>query len=107
MVLLLLQGCVRSSRNLSHRLISFRPKVRMFPELRRTKRVGTFGVAYAGGGTYERCLVDQRTGKVSSFVTNWVGGRKFPVGECQHTVCINIINHLRTTRIVCLSQTIL
>ncbi|KAI2507310.1 glycosyltransferase [Fragilaria crotonensis] len=53
--------------------------VRMFPELRRTKRVGTFGVAYSGGGTYERCMVDPKTGKVSSFVTNWVSDRKYPV----------------------------
>lgn len=55
--------------------------VRMFPELRRTKRVGVFGVAYAGGGTYERCIVDPKTKKVSGFVTRWDGGRKFPVGK--------------------------
>ncbi|KAI2508957.1 glycosyltransferase [Fragilaria crotonensis] len=53
--------------------------VRMFPELRRTKRVGTFGVAYAGGGTYERCMVNPKSGKVATFVTNWIGGRQFPV----------------------------
>ena len=53
----------------------------MFPELRRTKRVGVFGVAYAGGGTYERCIVDPKTKKVSGFVTRWDGGRKFPVGK--------------------------
>ena len=58
----------------------------MFPELRRTKRVGVFGVAYAGGGTYERCIVDPKTKKVSGFVTRWDGGRKFPVGkEFEHT----------------------
>ena len=65
-------------------LFLFSPQlVRMFPELRRTKRVGTFGVAYAGGGTYERCMVNPKSGKVATFVTNWIGGRQFPVGKCQ------------------------
>lgn len=51
----------------------------MFSELRRIQKVGVFGVGYAGGGTFERCIVNPTTGKVAKFVTKWEGGRLYPV----------------------------
>lgn len=53
--------------------------VRLFPGLRETTGVGVFGVGYAGGGTYERCVVSKETGKVSSFLSMWEVDRAYPV----------------------------
>lgn len=46
-------------------------------ELVAIKRVGVFPVGYTGGGEYERCIV--KDGKVVEFLSNYEGGRKFPV----------------------------
>lgn len=52
--------------------------VRIFPQMRKVKRVGLSGVGFSAG-MYERCLVDEKSGNITSFVTAWLGGRKFPV----------------------------
>ncbi|KAJ3141400.1 hypothetical protein HK100_007230 [Physocladia obscura] len=52
--------------------------IRMFRELRKTTGVAVFGVGFAVGH-YERCVVDEETGKVARFATNWVGGRMYAI----------------------------
>jgi hypothetical protein len=52
--------------------------IRLFPELRKTKRASVFGVANSVGA-YERCVVNPKTGKVLRIVSNWKGKRRIPM----------------------------
>jgi galactosylgalactosylxylosylprotein 3-beta-glucuronosyltransferase 3 len=61
--------------------------VRLFNQIRQTKRVGVMGVK-TSVGPYERCVVNSTTGKVHGFVTNWTGNRTYPMdmaGFCFHS----------------------
>lgn len=51
--------------------------LRLFDQIRQTKRVAMSGVIFAGGW-YERCEAGP-DGKVQRFYTGWRGGRKFPM----------------------------
>jgi beta-1,3-glucuronyltransferase len=53
--------------------------LRLFPELRKTKRVSVFNIAFVAAGMYERCAVNKTTGEVAKIISNWQGGRKFPM----------------------------
>ncbi|KAJ3112765.1 Galactosylgalactosylxylosylprotein 3-beta-glucuronosyltransferase 2 [Physocladia obscura] len=53
--------------------------LRLFPALRATRRVSTFPVGFIANGRYERCIVDETTGKISRIASNWVENRAFPI----------------------------
>jgi len=53
--------------------------LRLFDELRKTKRVSIFGMGFTGNANYERCIVDSTTGKVTGVAMNWPPTRKFPM----------------------------
>ena len=66
--------------------------MRLFNELRKTKRVGIFTVGFRGKSLYERCIVNSTTGKVGKIVPS--DARKFPIdmgGFAVHTSVIKSI----------------
>jgi Glycosyltransferase family 43 len=61
--------------------------VRLFNQIRKTKRVGVMGVK-TSVGPYERCLVDSTTGKVQGFATGYQYNRTYAMdmaGFCFHS----------------------
>lgn len=52
--------------------------VRLVNELIQTTAVSVFPVGFTAQRLYERCVVDETSGKIKGFV-GWKGGRKFPV----------------------------
>ena len=54
--------------------------LRLFHEMRSTKRASIGSMAFVGhDGMYERCLVNEKTGKVQKGITNWFPRRPVPV----------------------------
>ncbi|CAB9510161.1 Galactosylgalactosylxylosylprotein 3-beta-glucuronosyltransferase [Seminavis robusta] len=53
--------------------------IQLFHELAYTTHVSVFGTGLPGGSAYERCHVDERTGKVDKLLTTWEAPRTFAV----------------------------
>ena len=55
--------------------------LRLFREIRQTRRISVFTTGFVGSnGMYERCIVNEETGKVKKTVTNFQPhSRKFPI----------------------------
>lgn len=62
--------------------------MRIFDNLRLTQRIGVLPVGYRGGGHYERCIVNAKTGSVDALVEKVPTKRMFPMdmaGLVYHT----------------------
>lgn len=65
--------------------------IRLFDEIRKTKRVSVFAVAFLAGGYYQRCQVDRETGRVEKLLTNWGQSRRFPIDMGQLAIHTTVI----------------
>jgi hypothetical protein len=72
--------------------------IRLFNGLRQLQpgRVGVFGVAFVGGGMYDRCIVNATTGLVHAILSNWHGPQKPKWRHILETFhVIKYVNHTR------------
>lgn len=65
--------------------------IRLFDELRKTQKVGIFGVGLVGGAAYARCLVDKKTGIVNGIASKWQGSGKFSMDMAGFSINTNIL----------------
>eukprot|EP00123_Amoebidium_parasiticum_P009198 comp19322_c0_seq3/m.22210 comp19322_c0_seq3/g.22210 ORF comp19322_c0_seq3/g.22210 comp19322_c0_seq3/m.22210 type:complete len:344 (-) comp19322_c0_seq3:632-1663(-) len=69
--------------------------LQLFDAIRSVRKVGTWAIGFTGGRLYERCVVDPTTGYIKGFVTNWHGGRKFPVDMGAFAINMQMLHRQR------------